>query len=150
MAELSPFDGTYQPSTQQWVADHVARYEGSDGAEGTEMNGRPCVLLTTIGARSGAVRKSPLMRVTDGERYAVIGSVGGGPRHPSWYRNLLAYPRARLRDGGTVREYTARLVEGAERAEWWRRAVDAFPPYAEYQEKTDRAIPVVVLEPAAE
>ncbi|WP_016905827.1 nitroreductase family deazaflavin-dependent oxidoreductase [Streptomyces xiaopingdaonensis] len=147
MSADSPFDGEYVPSTAQWVADQVEEYERSGGTEGTQMHGYPTVVLTTLGAKSGVVRKSPVMRVSDGERYAVVASLGGAPDNPSWYGNLRAHPRVRLQDGPAVREYTARVAEGAERSEWWQRAVDAFPPYAEYQEKTDRVIPVVVLEP---
>ncbi|WP_019544603.1 nitroreductase family deazaflavin-dependent oxidoreductase [Streptomyces sulphureus] len=147
MSADSPFDGEYVPSATQWVADQVEEYERSGGTEGTQMRGYPTVVLTTLGAKSGVVRKSPVMRVSDGERYAVVASLGGAPVNPSWYGNLRAHPRVRLQDGPTVREYTARVAEGAERSEWWQRAVDAFPPYAEYQEKTDRVIPVVVLEP---
>ncbi|CAM5483754.1 F420H(2)-dependent quinone reductase [Streptomyces hirsutus] len=106
------------------------------------------VLLTTRGARSGKLRKTPLMRVEHEGRYAVVASLGGAPRHPVWYHNLKADPQVELRDGQVLQDMTAREVTGEEKAKWWERAVAAFPPYADYQEKTDRVIPVFVLEPA--
>lgn len=140
--------GEYVPNTQKWVSDHVALYEGSGGTRGLTMNGRPTVVVTMRGAKSGAVRKVPLMRVSDGTRYAAVASMGGAPEHPVWYHNLVAHPdEVRVQDGPVVREYTARLVDGAERDAWWARAVDAYHEYADYQRKTDRVIPVFVLEP---
>ncbi|MBE9375350.1 nitroreductase family deazaflavin-dependent oxidoreductase [Saccharopolyspora sp. HNM0983] len=143
-------DGEYEPNAWDWVADHVARYEASGGADGGTMKDRPCVVLTTKGARSGKTRKVPVMRVSDGERYAVVASLGGAPNNPVWANNLMTFPQdVRLQDGPRVLDCTAHLAEGAERATWWDRAVAAFPEYAEYQGKTDRVIPVFVLEPVA-
>ena len=140
-------DGEYEPSPAQWVRDQVEKYEGSGGTEGTTLRGLPVVLLTTIGAKSGKVRKSPLMRVEHDGRYAVVASQGGAPKHPTWYHNLVAHPHVRLQDGPVVRELTARELTGDEKTEWWDRAVAAFPDYADYQRKTDRQIPVFLLEP---
>lgn len=141
-------DGEYEPSAWDWVADHVARYEASDGQDGGFQHERPCVILTTKGAKSGKTRKVPVMRVSDGNRYAAVASLGGSPNHPVWYHNLVAHPdEVRLQDGTTARNYTARLAEGSERDEWWTRAVDAYHEYADYQAKTDRVIPVFILEP---
>jgi deazaflavin-dependent oxidoreductase (nitroreductase family) len=139
-------DGEYEPSPAQWVRDQVEKYESSGGTEGTTLRGLPVVLLTTIGAKSGKVRKSPLMRVEHDGRYAVVASQGGAPKHPTWYHNLVAHPHVRLQDGPVVRELTARELTGDEKAEWWDRAVAAFPDYADYQRKTDRQIPVFLLE----
>jgi deazaflavin-dependent oxidoreductase (nitroreductase family) len=140
-------DGEYEPSTQQWVRDQVERYEGSGGTDGTTLRGYPVILLTTRGAKSGKIRKTPLMRVEHDGRYAIVASLGGAPNHPVWYHNVVAQPQVRLQDGPTVRDMTAREVTGAEKAEWWDRAVAAFPDYADYQKKTEREIPVFVLEP---
>ncbi|MGF1239832.1 MULTISPECIES: nitroreductase family deazaflavin-dependent oxidoreductase [unclassified Streptomyces] len=145
-----PLEGEYEPSPTEWVREQVELYESSGGTEGTTLRdtGLPVILLTTRGARSGKLRKTPLMRVEHDGRYAVVASQGGAPKHPFWYFNLKADPRVELQDGPAKRDMTAREVTGAEKAEWWRRAVDAFPPYAEYQEKTSREIPVFVLEAA--
>jgi deazaflavin-dependent oxidoreductase (nitroreductase family) len=143
-----PLEGTYEPSAWEPIADQVRRYEESGGTEGTDHEGQPCVILWTRGRHSGNVRKSPLMRVTDGERYAVVASLGGSPTHPVWYLNLVADPHVSLQDGAELRDYVARVVEGDERAEWWARAREVWPPYDEYQAKTERVIPVVVLDPA--
>jgi deazaflavin-dependent oxidoreductase (nitroreductase family) len=140
-------DGEYEPSPAQWVRDQVEKYESSGGTEGTTLRGLPVILLTTIGAKSGKVRKSPLMRVEHDGRYAVVASQGGAPKHPTWYHNLVAHPHVRLQDGPVVRELTARELTGDEKTEWWDRAVAAFPDYADYQRKTDRQIPVFLLEP---
>jgi deazaflavin-dependent oxidoreductase (nitroreductase family) len=144
-----PFEGTYEPSPTQWVRDQVELYESSGGTEGTTLadTGMQVIVLTTLGARSGKIRKTPLMRVEHDGRYAVVASQGGAPTHPVWYHNLKADPRAELQDGPVKQDMTAREVTGAEKAEWWERAVAAYPPYAEYQEKTSREIPVFVLEP---
>jgi deazaflavin-dependent oxidoreductase (nitroreductase family) len=141
-------EGTYEPSPWEPIAAQVELYETSGGTEGTELEGKPCVILWTRGRHSGTVRKSPLMRVTDGERYAVIASMGGAPKHPVWYLNLVADPKVSLQDGPELKDYTARVVEGAERDEWWKRSTEVWPSYDEYQTKTDRQIPVVVLDPA--
>ncbi|MFB8206602.1 MULTISPECIES: nitroreductase family deazaflavin-dependent oxidoreductase [unclassified Streptomyces] len=142
-----PLQGEYEPSPSQWVRDQVEQYESSGGTEGTTMRGMPVIVLTTVGAKSGKIRKTPLMRVEHDGRYAVVASQGGAPTHPVWYHNLKAEPRAELQDGPVRRDMTAREVTGAEKDQWWERAVDAFPDYADYQKKTDRQIPVFVLEP---
>ncbi|GAB2758615.1 nitroreductase family deazaflavin-dependent oxidoreductase [Streptomyces bullii] len=142
-----PLEGEYEPSPTGWVRRQVELYEGSGGTRGTTMQGRPVVVLTSRGARSGKLRKTPLMRVEHEGRYAAVASLGGAPRHPVWYFNLKADPHVELQGGTVKRDMTAREVTGAEKAEWWERAVAAYPPYADYQEKTDREIPVFVLEP---
>jgi F420H(2)-dependent quinone reductase len=143
-----PLDGEYEPSTNQRARDQVELYERSGGTEGTTMRGRPVVILTSFGARSGKVRKTPVMRVEHNGHYAVVASLGGAPENPAWYHNLKAEPRVELQDGPQKLAMRAREVTGEEKAVWWRRAVDAFPDYAAYQSRTDRAIPVFVLEPA--
>ncbi|MEU0599565.1 nitroreductase family deazaflavin-dependent oxidoreductase [Streptomyces sp. NPDC006393] len=145
-----PLEGEYEPSPTDWVREQVELYEGSGGTKGTTLRdtGLPVILLTTRGARSGRIRKTPLMRVEHDGRYAVVASQGGAPKHPFWYFNLKADPRVELRDGPVKQDMTAREVTGSEKAEWWERAVAAYPPYAEYQAKTAREIPVFVLEPA--
>ena len=142
-----PLEGEYEPSPWDWVADQVAKYEASGGTEGTTLQEVPCVILTTVGRKSGKVRKSALMRVEHGGRYAVVASMGGAPKHPVWYLNLLDQPDVTLQDGPAVTDMRARVVEGDEKSEWWARATEVWPAYDEYQAKTDRAIPVVVLEP---
>jgi deazaflavin-dependent oxidoreductase (nitroreductase family) len=142
-----PLTGEYEPSTQQWVRDQVQAYESSGGTEGTTLRGLPVVLLTMVGASSGKLRKVPLMRVEHEGRYAAVASQGGAPKHPAWYRNLKEHPQLELQDGPAKGDYTAREVTGEEKAQWWERAVAAFPDYADYQRKTEREIPVLVLEP---
>lgn len=143
-----PLDGEYQPSTQQWVRDQVELYERSGGTEGTTLRGLPVIVLTSVGARSGRIRKTPLMRVEHAGTYAAVASQGGAPTHPLWYHNLKAHPRVELQDGPHKGDYVAREVSGDERDAWWARAVSAYPDYADYQRKTDRQIPVFVIEPA--
>jgi deazaflavin-dependent oxidoreductase (nitroreductase family) len=143
-----PLDGEYEPSPAQWVRDQVDLYERSGGTEGTTLRGLPVIVLTTRGAKSGKIRKSPLMRVEHDGRYAAVASLGGAPQHPVWYHNVLADPHVELQDGPVKQDMTAREVTGDEKAEWWARAVAAFGDYADYQRKTDREIPVFVLEPA--
>ncbi len=144
-----PIEGQYEPSPQQWVRDQVELYEKTGGEQGNTLldTGLPVVIITSRGARSGKVRKTPLMRVEHGGRYASVASQGGAPTHPFWYYNFRADPRVDLQDGARKQEMIAREVTGPERAEWWERAVAAYPPYAEYQKKTSREIPVFVLEP---
>ncbi|MET9860444.1 nitroreductase family deazaflavin-dependent oxidoreductase [Streptomyces smyrnaeus] len=142
-----PIEGEYEPSPEQWVRDQVELYERSGGTEGTTMRGMPVVVLTTRGAKSGKVRKTPLMRVEHDGKYAVVASLGGAPTHPVWYHNVVADPRVELQDGPVRQDMTAREVTGEEKAVWWKRAVEAYPDYADYQRKTDREIPVFVLEP---
>ncbi|MFD5652696.1 nitroreductase family deazaflavin-dependent oxidoreductase [Streptomyces sp. NPDC127039] len=145
-----PLDGEYEPSPTQWVREQVERYESSGGTEGTTLmdTGLPVIVLTTRGARSGKLRKAPLMRVEHEGRYAVVASLGGAPRHPVWYFNVKADPRVEYQDGPVKQDMTAREVTGAEKAQWWERAVAAYPSYADYQKKTEREIPVFVLEPS--
>ena len=142
-----PLDGEYEPSPEQWVRNQVEEYESSGGTAGTTMRGMPVVLVTTVGARSGKLRKVPLMRVEHEGRYAAVASIGGAPKHPVWYYNLVANPRVELQDGPVRSDMTAREVAGEEKAQWWERAVAAFPDYADYQKRTEREIPVFVLEP---
>jgi deazaflavin-dependent oxidoreductase (nitroreductase family) len=143
-----PLEGEYEPSTQQWVRDQVDTYERSGGTEGTTMRGMPVIILTSKGAHTGKLRKTPLMRVEHDGRYAAVASLGGAPTHPVWYHNLVAEPRVELQDGPSRQDMVAREVEGQERDEWWERSVAAYPDYADYQAKTERRIPVFVLEPA--
>jgi F420H(2)-dependent quinone reductase len=144
-----PVDGEYEPSTAAWVREQVEEYEGSGGMQGTTLRdtGLPVVIITNRGARSGKIRKTPVMRVEHDGRYAAIASKGGAPAHPRWYYNLRSDPQVELQDGPRKRDMIAREVTGDERAQWWERAVAAYPPYAEYQQKTARQIPVFVLEP---
>lgn len=143
-----PLHGDYEPSTQQWVRDQVELYERSGGTEGTTLRGMPVIVLSTVGAVSGKVRKTPLMRVEHDGAYAAVASQGGAPSHPRWYHNLKAHPLVELQDGPRKGDYHAREVTGDEKAVWWDRAVAAYPDYADYQRRTDREIPVFVLEPA--
>ena len=138
----------YEPSPVGWVRQQVELYESSGGTEGTTLRdtGLPVVIVTMRGARSGKLRKVPLMRVEHEGAYAAVASQGGAPEHPVWYVNLLNDPECTLRDRENVWPMRARVVEGPERDEWWARAVEAFPPYADYQARTERLIPVFVLE----
>ena len=142
-----PLSGDYEPSTSDWARENAEQYMASGGTEGTELNGRPVILLTTIGAKSGKIRKTPLMRVEHGGEYAIVASLGGAPKNPVWYHNVKAHPRVELQDGTVTKDYEAREVFGDEKAAWWERAVATWPDYAEYQQKTDRQIPVFVLSP---
>jgi deazaflavin-dependent oxidoreductase (nitroreductase family) len=121
----------------------------SGGEQGTELKGRPVILLTTIGAKTGKIRKTPLMRVEHDGEYAVVASLGGAPKNPVWYYNIVANPRVELQDGPDTKDYDSREVIGDEKAVWWERAVATWPDYAEYQTKTDRQIPVFVLTPVS-
>jgi deazaflavin-dependent oxidoreductase (nitroreductase family) len=141
-----PLTGEYEPSTSARTRDQVALYESSGGTKGTTMRGMPVIILTTTGARSGRLRKNALMRVEHEGAYAVVASLGGAPKNPQWYANVVAHPEVELQDGPERHDYTAREVHGAERDLWWERAVAAYPDYADYQERTDRVIPVFVLE----
>ncbi|BBC29679.1 Nitroreductase [Streptomyces graminofaciens] len=157
-----PLKGEYEPSREQFVRDHVELYESSGGTQGTtlsvlvtreedeKLRDVPVVILTTLGAKSGRIRKSPVIRVEHDGSYAVVASAGGAPKHPVWYLNAVADPRVELQDGPLRQDMLAREVTGNEKALWWARAVEAFPTYAEYQQNTDREIPVLVLEPAAQ
>jgi F420H(2)-dependent quinone reductase len=143
-----PLTGTYAPGTSDWAREQAEQYEATGGAEANTLRGRPIVVVTSVGAKTGMLRKTPLMRVEHEGEYAVVASQGGAPEHPTWYWNLKKNPHVELQDGPEKKDYTAREVEGDERAEWWERAVAAWPSYAEYQHKTDRQIPVFVLTPA--
>lgn len=144
-----PLTGEYEPSTATWVRDQVELYEFSGGTEGTTLRdtGLPVVIVTNVGATTGKIRKTPLMRVEHEGRYAAVASQGGAPTHPTWYANLRANPQVELQDGPAKQDMRARELTGEERAQWWERAVAAFPAYASYQEKTERQIPVLLLEP---
>jgi deazaflavin-dependent oxidoreductase (nitroreductase family) len=144
-----PLSGTYEPSPQGYVRDQVELYERTGGAEGATMRGKPVIILTSRGVKSGKIRKTPLMRVEHEGTYAVVASQGGAPEHPTWYHNLVADPHVELQDGPVRQDLTARELTGDEKATWWERAVAAWPDYANYQKKTDRQIPVFVLEPTS-
>lgn len=142
-----PLEGEYRRSPSNWAANQAEAYEASGGTKANTMRGVPVVILTTRGRRSGMLRKSPLMRVEHDGTYAVIASQGGAPDHPRWYLNLVEEPHVMLQDGPGPVDMLARVATGAERETWWRRATDVWPDYDTYQTKTDREIPVVVLEP---
>ena len=144
-----PLSGEYEPSTSDWARENAEQYMESGGTEGTELKGKPVILLTTIGAKSGKVRKTPLMRVEHDGEYAVVASLGGAPKHPVWYHNVKKNQRVELQDGASTGDYDAREVFGDEKAAWWERAVEAWPDYADYQKKTERQIPVFVLTPVS-
>ena len=139
--------GEYALSPEGWVREQTEKILETGTTEGVQVFDRPIVLVTIRGVKSGKLRYTPLMRVEHDGRYALVASKGGAPEHPTWYHNLVAHPHVELQDGTVKKEYDARQVEGDERAQWWKRSVAAYPPYAEYQEKTDRQIPVFVLEP---
>jgi deazaflavin-dependent oxidoreductase (nitroreductase family) len=143
-----PLEGEYAPGTSRWARDQAERYEASAGADAATIGGRPIVVLTSLGARSGRLRKTALMRVEQDGRYLAVASSGGGARNPRWVHNLRANPRVELQDGAARGEFVARELDGAERETWWTVAIAAFPTYATYQRKTKRLIPVFVLEPA--
>lgn len=138
----------YVPSPRAFVRDQVELYERTNGAEGAELRGLPVVIVTHRGRLSGAIRKTPLMRVADGPNYVLVGSMGGAPEDPVWVGNLRADSDIELRDRDRVQRMRVREVDGAERERLWQLAVDAFAPYAQYQEQTTRRIPVFVAEPA--
>lgn len=143
--DMADKDVEFSPTS--WVQEQTKRILETGTTEGIEIQGSPIVLMTLRGAKSGKLRYTPVMRVEHEGRYAVVASKGGAPEHPTWYYNIKAHPEFQLQDGTVTKDFVAREVEGAERAEWWERAVAAYPAYAEYQEKTDRQIPVFVLEP---
>lgn len=142
-----PLTGEYGPSPSDWSRTQTELYEATNGEEGGDLRGRPIIVLTSVGAKTGKIRKTALMRVEHEGIYAVVASRGGAPTHPVWYHNLKKNPHVELQDRATKRDYLAREVTGDEKAVWWQRAVEAWPDYATYQEKTDRQIPVFVLEP---
>ncbi len=140
--------GTYEPSPSDWVREQVATFEATNGQEGNELNGDPIVVITSVGAKSGHLRKNPVMRVERDGTFVAIASKGGAPEHPEWYHNLVEHPEVELQDGAERHTYTARVAGGEERADWWALAVATWPTYAEYQARTDREIPVFLLERA--
>jgi F420H(2)-dependent quinone reductase len=142
-----PLSGEYEASPWDWVRKDADRIIESGNTAGSEMKGKPVILLTTIGAKTGKIRKTPLMRVEHDGQYAIVASLGGAPKHPVWYYNIKAHPRVELQDGDVTKDYEAREVFGDEKTAWWDRAVAAWPDYAEYQTKTDRQIPLFVLTP---
>ncbi len=142
-----PLTGDYEPSTSDWARENADQYVESGGTKGTELKGRPVVLLTTIGAKTGKIRRTPLMRVEHDGEYAIVASLGGAPKNPVWYYNVKANPHVELQDGTVSGEYEAHEVFDDEKAVWWERAVATWPDYAEYQTKTERQIPVFVLTP---
>jgi deazaflavin-dependent oxidoreductase (nitroreductase family) len=144
-----PLQGEYEPPVADWVRKQVEEYEGSGGTRGVMLHGRPTVIVTSKGARSGKLRKNPVMRVEHDGVYAAVASKGGAPENPTWYHNLAENPLVELQDATAKGDYTARELSGDERATWWERAVEAFPNYAEYQQNTDRQIPVFLLEPVS-
>jgi len=144
-----PLTGEYEPSTSDWARENAETYMKSGGTDGTELKGKRVILLTTVGAKTGKIRKTPLMRVENNGEYAVVASLGGAPKHPVWYWNIKKNPRVELQDGEVTKDYEAREVVGEDKAAWWERAVEAWPDYADYQKKTDRQIPVFVLTPVS-
>ncbi|MEZ0366504.1 nitroreductase family deazaflavin-dependent oxidoreductase [Mycobacterium sp. pUA109] len=142
-----PLSGEYAPSPLDWSREQAEKYMDSGGTDGTDMQGKPVILLTTVGAKTGKLRKTPLMRVEHDGQYAIVASLGGAPKNPVWYYNVKKNPRVELQDGTATGDYEAREVFGDEKAVWWERAVAAYPDYADYQTKTDRQIPVFVLTP---
>jgi deazaflavin-dependent oxidoreductase (nitroreductase family) len=140
-------EGEYEPSAWPPVAEQVERYEASGGREGADLEGVPVIILWTRGRHSGKIRKTPLMRVRDGDRYAVVASLGGAPQHPVWYLNLDADPQVSLQDGPDLKDYRAHTATPEEKAEWWPKATAVWPDYDNYQASTSREIPVVILDP---
>jgi deazaflavin-dependent oxidoreductase (nitroreductase family) len=140
-------EASYAPSPAEWVRTQVEKYETSGGTEGNTLRGVPVIVLTSVGAKTGLIRKTPLMRVENDGVYAVVASQGGAPKNPVWYYNLLKQPLVQLQDGPTRLQYLAREISGEEKKVWWERCIAVWPDYAEYQTKTDREIPVFVLEP---
>ena len=142
----------YIPSPRDWVREQVELYESSGGKEGTTLRetGLPVIVVTNTGNKTGAVRKTPLMRAVDGFNYILVASTGGAPKHPVWYFNLKADPSVKIQDGSDIYDMTVReITDSAERKRLWKIAVEAYPPYHEYQQKTDRVIPVFLAEPVS-
>ena len=145
-----PLTGEYAPGTSASSRKQTELYEATDGERGSELRGKRVIILTSLGAKTGALRKIALMRVEHDGTYAVVASQGGAPHHPVWYHNLKKHPHVELRDGATKRDYLARAIVGDEKTLWWARAVRAWPDYAKYQARTERQIPVFVLDPLAD
>jgi deazaflavin-dependent oxidoreductase (nitroreductase family) len=144
-----PLQGEYAPSSAEWVRNQVEEIESSGGTQGTVLRGVPVIVITSMGSGSGKLRKNPVMRVEHDGKYAAVASKGGAPEHPAWHRNLVEHPLVEVQDATAKGEFTARELSGDERAQWWERALAIWPDYAEYQTKTDREIPVFVLEPVS-
>lgn len=144
-----PLTGEYEPSGLDWSQKQVAKIIESETTDGITIADMPVILLTTLGAKSGKLRKIALMRVEHNGEYAIVASLGGAPKNPVWYYNVKENPLVELQDGSITKDYQSREVVGDEKAQWWDRAVEAYPPYAEYQTKTDRQIPVFVLTPVS-
>ncbi len=144
-----PLIGEYEPSSLDWVRDQVATYEATNGRDANTLRetGIPVIIITSLGASTGKIRKFALMRVEHEGDYALVASMGGAPNNPGWYHNLVAEPRVMIQDGPEPHDYTTHIAEGEERARWWQRAVEVFPTYADYERKTDRTIPVFVATP---
>ncbi|MDH3684067.1 MAG: nitroreductase family deazaflavin-dependent oxidoreductase [Acidimicrobiia bacterium] len=142
-------EGEYEPSTWGWVAEQVEEYEASNGTRANTLRdtGLPIIVMTTVGHKTGKVRKVPLMRVEHEGEYAIVASKGGAPAHPGWYHNLMADSHVTIQDGPAPFDAEVRLVDGDERSVWWHRSVEAYPPYAEYQEKAERQIPLFIASP---
>jgi deazaflavin-dependent oxidoreductase (nitroreductase family) len=138
---------SYEPSPWEPIADHVERYLATNGDDGAEWNGAQVIVLTTTGAKSGKLRRTPLIRVTDGERWFVVASMGGAPQNPQWFHNLVANPEVTIQDRADVHELVARVATPEEKARYWPVAVAAWPDYDNYQQATDRDIPLVICEP---
>ncbi|MCW2525294.1 MAG: hypothetical protein JWM76_154 [Pseudonocardiales bacterium] len=145
-----PLSGEYAPSPLELARTQVEKYESSGGTRGAYALGHPVVILTTVGARTGKIRKTPLMRVEHDGTYVVMASMAGGPRHPVWYYNVLAHPKVELQDGPSKQDMLAREATGAEKLVWWARAVATWPSFDEYQLRTEREIPLILLEPRLE
>ena len=145
--DTSPLTGEFAEQKVGWVADQLAAIDEAGTTQAADIQGMAVVVYTVRGKRSGLLRRVPLMRVTDGTSYAAVASKGGAPEHPAWYHSMSANPRVDLQDGSQTRPFVTRELSGDERATWWKRCVEAFPPYAEYQDKTDRQIPVLLAEP---
>ena len=141
---MSPAE--YQPSPWRPIADHVERYLATDGVDGFEWEGAQCVILTTVGRKTGTVRRAPLIRIRDGERYLLVASMGGAPRHPEWYLNLVANPAVTIQDRGELHHLTARTATPEEKAELWPIAVSQWPDYEDYQTRTTRDLPLIICE----
>jgi deazaflavin-dependent oxidoreductase (nitroreductase family) len=142
-----PLTGEYKPSTAEWARTQAEKFESTAGEEANTLRGKPIIVLTTIGAKTGALRKTALMRVEHDGRYAVVASKGGAAKEPAWAGNIRRHPHVELQDGAVTHDYRAHETTGAERDEWWERAVAAWPDYAEYAKKTDRTIAVFALDP---
>jgi F420H(2)-dependent quinone reductase len=144
-----PLTGEYEPSTDERTRVQAETYERTNGAEANTWLDLPVIVVTVLGRKSGKLRKFPLMRVEHDGEYALVASMGGAPKHPTWYHSVVGADIVELQDGAERHDYTVRETEGADRDAWWARSVEAYPPYADYQQKTDRVIPVFLLEPAS-